>query len=191
MLEVNKTHEEFSNVSEDNKKKAEKPENTGKKRRGEGFGAMPQGGMLDPAFFEKMWNELRLNMFLSWANFHNFFLACFWGFVLLQAYKIFRIFLWGIFGRRYVFFEIWPEYFPLSFFCDSPSKEMEQMLRESKKLPPTVLGDTLQKVVKPTGVAKTVTFVDAKPVTAPAGGPPAKDPAGFGALKKKRISLKR
>tara|TARA_B100001094_G_scaffold303552_1_gene331760 strand:+ start:335 stop:901 length:567 start_codon:yes stop_codon:yes gene_type:complete len=188
MLEVNKTHEEFSNVSEDNKKKPEKPENTEKKRRGEGFGAMPQGGMLDPAFFEKMWNELRLNMFLSWANFHNFFLACFWGFVLLQAYKIFRIFLWGIFGRRYVFFEKWPEYFPLSFFCHSPSKEMEQMLLKSDKLPPTVvpptvLGDTLQKVLKPT--------VDAKVVGD--GGPPSKTPATvvFGALKKKRISLKR
>ena len=206
MLEVNKTHEEFSNVAEDDQKKTEDPENPEKKRRGEDFGAMSPGGIFSYNSLEKLWNQMRLDMFLQWSWVYYFFLVLFWLFIFLQTYKILRQIEFQVLRRGFLFWRENPSWFPVNPFC-TPDEKILRLAKlqceglDDAKNQIVELKEALnQKAPVPvsgavSGASKAVS--GAVPVSGAPGGPavPAVPavPAGaaFGALKKKRISLKR
>jgi len=194
MLEVNKTHEEFSNVAEDDKKKTENPENPEKKRRTEDFGATSPGGIFSYESFEKLWNQMRLDMFLRWSWVHTFFVGCFWLFIFLQSYKIFRQIEFEVRGKGYLFRREYPLWFSklTSPFCNTPSIEIVEYAKgSSEKLKEATnrIAD-LEHQLKVKAPGDPAGPADGPGAPAGGAGAPAGG-AGFGALKKKRISLKR
>ena len=160
MLEVNKTHEEFSNVSEEEEKKPEKPEkpeNSEKKQSGEENGAITSPGkIISYESLEKMWNQTLLGVELSWVRI--FIIVCFSFFGILALYKFAIAFLKAFFDIDYI---IWSE-------CSSDLLKAKQQIEDLK----TSLVETKEQLSE---LQKSVV---------PAIG-------GFGALKTKRISLKR
>ena len=170
MLEVNKTHEEFSNVSEEEEKKTEKPEkpeNSEKKQSGEENGAITSPDkIISYESLEKMWNQTLLGVELSLVRI--FIIVCLSVFGILLVYKITNKFLKIIFDIKNI---MWSK-------CPSDLLKAKQQIVDLKKS----LVEAEQQLSKLQRSLVEQGSSEKFPVTTD---------SVFGALKKKRISLKR